>query len=114
MYRAALEQLLFHEGFRSGMLAAKIGAVLSASPPPPWLRDLHPEFLEVLKDLGNAAIHPNDGDVERQRAFDAALLRQVRELFVELLNEVYELPHQRTARLEAMKAAREHFQAEKP
>jgi hypothetical protein len=106
MYRSALEHLLFEQGFTDRMLGPKIQSALAADPPPAWLRDLHPEFLRVIKELGDAAIHPNDGDVERQRAFDSALLRRVRELFVELLHDVYELPHQRARRLEEMQAAR--------
>jgi hypothetical protein len=109
MYRSALEQLLYDQGFTKGTLAAKIDAAEKCKPPPRWLRDLHPEFLRALKDLGNAAVHPNDGDVERQQLLDRALLLQVRELFEELLDEVYELPQRRQERLEAMETAHEAF-----
>lgn len=54
-------------------------------------------------------MHPNDGDVERQQLLDRALLLRVRELFEELMDEVYELPHRRKERLEAMEAARGAF-----
>lgn len=109
MYRSALEQLLYDQGFTKGTLAAKIDAADKCKPPPQWLRDIHPEFLRALKDLGNAAVHPNDGDVERQQLLDRALLLQVRELFEELLDEVYELPQRRQERLEAMETAHEAF-----
>jgi nicotinamide mononucleotide (NMN) deamidase PncC len=105
MYRAALEQLLYHEGFTSGMLAAKIAALEGADPAPEWFRDLDPEFLRVMKSLGNGSIHPNDGDVDRQLTFDRALLAEVRALFVELLDDVYEQPARRATRLATMKSA---------
>ena len=72
MYRAALEQLLFEQGYRDGMLKAKIDALVADTDPPKWVRDLDPEYLTVIKDLGNAAIHPNDGDITKQRALDRA------------------------------------------
>lgn len=105
MYRGALEQLLYDQGFTQGMLAKKIGDLEAHTPGPEWFRDLDPEFLRVMKDLGNGSIHPNNGDVEKQKAFDDTLLLEVRALFVELLDDVYEQPSRRAARLATMKAA---------
>src|SRR5262249_47368769 len=62
MYRAALEQLMFDKGFTRGMLDAKIKELegqISGGNPPSWARDLDTEYLRVMKELGNAAIHPN-------------------------------------------------------
>lgn len=63
MYRAALELLMFDKGFTKGMLDAKIKELvelIDAGQPPEWARDLDTEYLRVMKELGNAAIHPND------------------------------------------------------
>lgn len=105
MYRAALEQLLFEQGFTSGMLHAKITALEDSQSPPAWRDALAPEFMRAVKDLGNAAIHPNGGDIGRQAAFDAALLRQVHALFAELLDRVYEQPGRQAQRLDAIRRA---------
>jgi hypothetical protein len=113
MYRAALEQLLYDQGRHERMLAAKIDALLEDDDPPKWLRDLDPDYLTVIKDLGNAAIHPNDGDISRQQALDAALVLAVRELFVELLDDIYERPGKKASRLAAMREAAESFQRAK-
>jgi hypothetical protein len=109
MYRAALEQLLYKQGYRRGMLAQKIADLIGDEKPPRWLEDLDPAFLTVLKDLGNAAIHPNEGDVTKQAALDGALMLQLRALFVELLADVYEQPRLKSTRLAALQAAAETF-----
>jgi hypothetical protein len=109
MYRAALEQLLFEQGYRNRMLKAKIDALVEDTDPPKWVRDLDPEYLTVIKDLGNAAIHPNDGDITKQQALDAALVLAVRELFVELLDDIYEQPGRRQSRLSALREAAQAF-----
>jgi hypothetical protein len=111
MYRAALEHLLFQQGYTTGMLAAKIGAIEKDKQAPAWFRDLDPAYLSVVKDLGNAAIHPNDANVERQQLLDARLLQQVRQLFVELLDAAYERPERAAQRLRNMQAAFEAFDA---
>ena len=90
-----------------GTLNSKITAL--ENDPPDWAQSIRPEFLRVIKDLGNAAIHPNDGDVSKQAAFHAQLLREVRALFVELLDEVYEQPARRASRLDRLRQARDSF-----
>jgi hypothetical protein len=109
MYRAALEQLLFEQGYRKGMLARKIEILFADEDPPEWLRDLDPEYLSVIKDLGNAPVHPNEGHNEKQRTLDEGVLLQLRALFVELLDDIYEQPEARAARLAVLRAAREGF-----
>jgi hypothetical protein len=44
MYRAALEQLLFDQGYRDGMLAQKITKLIADEKPPRWFEDLDPAF----------------------------------------------------------------------
>jgi hypothetical protein len=61
----------------------------------------------VLKDLGDGAIHPNDGDVSRQAVFDERLVGEVAATFVELIDAVYEAPKKRADRLGSLEAARD-------
>jgi hypothetical protein len=109
MYRAAVEQLLHEQGFRTGMLSAKIAALEAAinnsSSGPHWAHKLDPAFLKVIKDLGNGSIHTNGGDVSKQDALDAEILRHVRATMQELLDLVYEEPTRRAARLAALQGA---------
>jgi hypothetical protein len=109
MYRAALDHLLHEQGYTNGMLGQKIRELAEDGNPPKWYADLDDEYLRVIKDLGNAAIHPNDGDVGQQRAFDAALLLAVRELFVELLDDIYEAPKRKANRLASLREAARGF-----
>ena len=95
MYRAALEQLLYEQGYTDGMLKKKIDNLIADQEPPRWRDQLDLAFLEAMKDLGNAAIHPNDGDISKQAAFHAGLLYEVRALFEELLEEAYEAEKRR-------------------
>lgn len=102
MYRAALEQLLFEQGSKERTLSRRIDALeksREAPDAPKWVRDLDSRFMKVLKDLGNAAIHPNDGDVTRQAAFDQECLNDISETFLELLSLVYEREHETRERL---------------
>jgi Domain of unknown function (DUF4145) len=108
MYRSALEHLLFDEGYKDRMLGPKIAALLreiEAGTAKQWARDLRSEYLTVIKKLGDAAIHPGDGTVERQQALDNALLRQLEITFAGLLAVVYEREHEEAERLEALKRA---------
>ena len=109
MYRSAVEMLLYEQGYTSGMLAAKIQALLDATSPPPWRDQIDPDYLEVMKQLGNAATHPNDGDVQRQNVLDRELLVHVRAVFEELLDLVYERPAIAAARKANLQAAAASF-----
>ncbi len=103
MYRAALDQLLFHEGFTTGTLGPKIDALKAAEPSPRWFADLGTDYLEVINWLGSGAIHPNDGDVEHQKTIDRTLTEAVDALFTEILYLVYERPHEKQQRLASVK-----------
>lgn len=107
MYRGALEQLLFHQGFRKGMLKAKIDELeqqKTAGTAPRWAADLDTAFLTVLKELGDGAIHPNGGDVSKQAALDHATLGRVHETFSYLLFVVYEAPQRKAVSLSSLQA----------
>jgi hypothetical protein len=106
MYRAALEQLMFDKGFTKGMLDAKIKELeeqIAKGNAQAWARDLDTEYLRVMKELGNAAIHPNGGDVSKQAAFDGNLLIRVERTFQGLLDLAYEEPIRRSQNLSALK-----------
>jgi hypothetical protein len=107
MFRAALEQLLYDQGFQRGMLAQQIEDLEKAIDDytaPSWALALDTEYLTVIKDLGNGAIHKNDGNIAKQAAFDATLVSAVESVFGELLTSVYEDDHARQQRLARLKA----------
>lgn len=107
MFRAALDHLLFEQGFKNGMCGQKIAeleASVKASTAPKWAYELDAEFLTVMKKLGDGAIHPNDGKVADQSKLDNELLAKITHTFQMLLFIIYELPHQKQKRLDALKA----------
>jgi hypothetical protein len=109
MFRAALDHLLFEQGYSTGMLGTKISnleAEVASGKAPKWAMELDAEFLRAIKELGNASIHPNDGDVDRQAAFHNGLLAAVKQTFMGLLFIVYELPSLKAARLTELQQAK--------
>jgi hypothetical protein len=107
MYRAALEQLLFEQGFTSGMLNQKIMALeaaITSGTAPAWARDLDTDYLKVVRDLGNGAIHTNGGDISKQDNIDSELIVRVELMFVALLQVVYEIPRNRIVGLAQLRA----------
>lgn len=100
MYRAALEMLLFDQGFEKGMLRQKIEELArdasSASPRKPWIADLDHEFLTLLKELGDGSIHTNGGDISKQTQIDRDLVDLVEGVFAGILHMVYEIPAARS------------------
>jgi hypothetical protein len=113
MYRAALEQVLFEQGYTKRMLGPKIeqlDGALANGTAPAWARDLDPGFLSVIKRLGDAAIHPGEGDVSKQAVLHRALLRQISTTFTELLYLAYEREHERTERLTELEEAQKQFE----
>ncbi len=101
--------LLFEQGYKSGMLNKKIENLLADSAAPQWRDRVDDEYLKVLKDLGNAAIHPNDGDIEKQKTLDRGLLVEIRVVFEELLDVVYERPARDAARKAKLRSASDAF-----
>jgi hypothetical protein len=108
MYRAALEHILYEQGYTTRMLGPKLqelDAAIKNGTAPKWATELDPTYLKVLKQLGDASIHPGDGDVSRQSALNEKLLRNVKITFVELLRLAYEQPHEREERLKVLQAS---------
>jgi hypothetical protein len=105
MYRAALEQLLHEQGVKGGMLGNRLETLEKTDAPPWWRDQLDQAYLSVINKLGSAAIHVNHGDVGQQAVFDEQLLLEVRELFTELLDLVYERESQKASRLARLQEA---------
>ena len=110
MYRGALEQILFEQGYVDGVLAAKIKKLesdIAKGACPKWAADLETDYLTVLTDFGDGSIHPGDGDISKRASLDPELLTRVEFTFSALLYQVYELPSARREHLSALqKAAR--------
>lgn len=107
MYRAALEHLLFEQGYEAGMLNAKIQALvadMASNKAPHWAQNFEPRFLDVIKELGNAAIHTNGGDITKQFSLDRALADQLQDVFLMVLFLVYEVPYRRGQLLGSLNA----------
>ena len=95
MYRAALEHILFDQGFKNGMLNSKIRELetaIASKSGPSWSAELDSELLHLLKTIGNGSIHPNNGNIEAQKALDEELLRVIGAIISALLEIIYELP----------------------
>lgn len=108
MYRGALEQLLFEQGYTTPMCGRKLRELKTAienNTAPPWAKELDTRFLQILKELGDGSIHPNDGDVSRQGVLDSELLRDLQVTFNMLLFLVYEAPHAKKQHLATLSKA---------
>jgi hypothetical protein len=107
MFRGALEHLLFEQGFKTGMCGKKLAdleAEIVAKTAPKWAYELDTEFLQVMKELGDGSIHPNDGKVENQEKLDSSLIAKVKHTFQMLLFLIYEVPLHKQDRLSALRA----------
>jgi hypothetical protein len=107
MFRGALEHLLFHQGFQTGMCGKKLTDLETAivdKTAPKWAYELDTEFLKVMKKLGDGSIHPNDGNIKNQEVLDNSLIRELRHTFQELLFLIYELPHKKSERIKALQS----------
>jgi len=114
MYRAALEHLLFEQGYTQGTCGKKLQqleAAVEKKQAPKWALDINPQFLQALKKLGDGAIHPNDGDVTKQAALDKEALAAIQATFAMLLDVVYERPHEEQERLRVLQQAQSELDA---
>jgi len=107
MFRGALEHILFHQGYKMSLLDAKIKALVKdveEGVGPTWAKEIDATFLTVIKELGNGAIHPNDGDVDKQRVLDTGLINQLDVVFSLLLYIIYEAPSKKEALMTSLQA----------
>ena len=110
MYRSALEHLLHEQGFTKGMVGARLKELAESKTPPIWRDQLHPDYLSIINKLANAAVHANNGDVSQQAVFEEQLLLEVRELFAELLDLIYERQAKTASRLARLQQAASSIQ----
>jgi hypothetical protein len=102
MYRAALEHLLFERGFTMRMLGPKIAALeaqMNAGSPPDWAKSLDVAELKVLKDIGDGAIHPGDGDIAIQGNITPELIQEFELVLEPMLRGIYDVPEEKRLRL---------------
>jgi hypothetical protein len=107
MFRSALEWLLEDQGFTARMLGPKLTALdvaIAKGSGPHWISEVDPEYMRVIKDLGNIATHTNAGELEKQETLDSQLYREVELAFWELLDIIYERPAKRARRLAELRA----------
>ncbi|QSQ24327.1 DUF4145 domain-containing protein [Pyxidicoccus parkwayensis] len=110
MYRAALEHLLEEQGISGGMLGPRLEALLRKREAndksiPEWVYRINPEYLTVIKDLGNGAVHTNKGDVSLQGHINSSIVVLIQTAFESLLEHVYEAPARETEHLTKLRAA---------
>lgn len=60
-------------------------------------------ILRAIKEIDNSSIHPNDGEILKQKEIDEKLLNIVDIVFVELLDKIYEQPIRTKNRLGLLK-----------
>lgn len=106
MYRSAVEMILHQQGYIQKMLGPKVAAVQldkTNGSGPVWIGRVDVAVLDVLGRLGNAAVHPNNGDVAAQALLDSKLLFDIQEAIRVVLQEIYEIPLARAQTLERLK-----------
>lgn len=100
MYRSALEWLLFSLGFKEKDLNIRIDQFEESE----YSEKIGTEFMDILRLLGNNAVHVNDGDLSLQKSFDDDLLNSTEELLNELINQIFIGPEEHKKRVEIMKS----------
>lgn len=100
MYRSALEWLLFSLGFKEKDLNIRIDKFGKSE----YSEKIGTEFMDILRLLGNNAVHVNDGDLSLQKSFDDDLLNSTEELLNELINQIFIGPEEHKKRVEKMKS----------
>lgn len=104
MYRATLEQILFEEGYKTGMLDEKIRALetdIASGSAKPWAQGLAAEIMDVIKRLGNKVAHPKD--LAALHSLNMTELVGVRETMSYLLYRIYERDAKQSDRMQRLK-----------
>lgn len=106
MFRGALEQILFEQGYTDGTCGKKLKDLeraIEQGNGPKWAISLPTVLLRTIKQLGDGAVHPNDGDIKRQHKLDRQLISHLNAAFNYLLELVYEQDARQTAMLKALR-----------
>ena len=107
MYRAAMDFMLYDQGYRKGMLGEKIKNLekdISEKSAPKWAMEIDVDYMKAIKEIGNSAIHPNDGEIKKQKEIDGVLLNIVDTIFLELLDKIYDQPARSKENLEILRS----------
>ena len=67
-----------------------------------WAMEIDIDYIKAIKEIGNSSIHPNEGDIEKQKEIDQKLLNIVDIIFSELLDKIYEQPNRSKRNLEIL------------
>lgn len=105
MYRAALDAVLFDQGFKKGMVGEKIGVLekqIQNKSAPHWAGNINLDFLRVIKDLANSSLHISKDDLTEEKKISAVDISLVEKAFAKLLYEVYERQAEENAELAAL------------
>lgn len=105
MYRSSLENLLYEQGFESGQLFDKIKKLqkqIDDGDAPKWTLLFDANMMNIIRELGNYAVHPNNGDISKQREMDNNLLVKVEFMLKRLMEYVYVIPAKEKEAMEDM------------
>lgn len=108
MYRTALDALLYHEGYQTGMVGNKIAALeadMAKGTAKEWTRGLLVPYMKIIKDLGNSTLHIG-ADINKEKSITDGDILAIEEVFKILVDEVFEKPHianEKLSKLQAIK-----------
>ena len=71
-----------------GQKLSDLESAVTAGTAPAWALRIDPEFMKVLKNLGNQAVYTNGGNISLQEGLDASLYPKVEQTFAELIDLV--------------------------
>ncbi|MCL4464925.1 MAG: hypothetical protein M1401_01010 [Chloroflexi bacterium] len=106
MYRVALEGLLAEQGYMTGSLGLRLHQLakgVETGAAPKWALELEPEFHAVLQRIGESPTSLLVGDANGQLRRDSEILALLDDTFRMLLFLVYEVPHEKSERLKALR-----------
>ncbi len=112
MYRSAIEWILYEQGYQKGMLGQKISdlkADIDNGTAKKCAMSIDTELLEALKDIGNGAVHTNNGDITKQQKIDEKLLKCINNVVYMLLNKIYEQHIEDDKNLKLLKPVQQEF-----
>lgn len=96
MYRTALDNLLYDNGYTQNKLASKISQLeedKASGKDDSWLYFINEESLDTLRQLGNYSVHPNNGNINIQEAFyDEKFIHSINKMFKIILDCIYIKP----------------------
>ena len=117
MYRTALENLLYDNGYEKGTLADKIETFEKDKQngnAKRWADVVDEDILDKIRDLGNWAVHPNKGDISKQQHLqDEELIECLDDIFKYMLEEIYEKEINRNKLLDTLKKKRKDLSGRK-